>query len=339
MNKKLIILSVCLLAVLVACQQKDGTGSSQNSEANTNNHQQNEENNTNDNETALSVPEAPLQKGDASDNVKSLQQVLAEVDYPIEETGSYDDLTTWAITDIQLQKDIPVSGIYDEDTEDIIAALLKDEETITAGEGLEKPSHPDEYPEDVENPYDVLALVNKSHALPGDYEPEDLVIPDVRFPYDEDIPKKYLREVAAVALEDLVAAGDDEGVAIFGQSGFRSYDRQEAIFATNAAENGEDHANTYSAKAGQSEHQTGLVMDVTAESVGFDLNTDFGKTDEGKWLKEHAHEHGFIIRYPEDKEDITAYQYEPWHLRYVGEKAATEIYENSETLEEYLDAE
>src|SRR5699024_11973724 len=81
------------------------------------------------------------------------------------------------------------------------------------------------------------------------------------------------------------------------------------------------------------------VMDVTSQSAGFDLNTDFGETEEGKWLKDHAHEYGFIIRYPEDKEDITKYQYEPWHLRYVGKKAATEIYESNESLEEYLDTE
>lgn len=79
-------------------------------------------------------------------------------------------------------------------------------------------------------------------------------------------------------------------------------------------------------------------MDVTTDEVGFDLIVEFGETDEGKWLKDNAHEYGFIIRYPEGKEDITKYQYEPWHLRYVGEQAATEIYEKEMTLEEYLEA-
>jgi D-alanyl-D-alanine carboxypeptidase len=77
-------------------------------------------------------------------------------------------------------------------------------------------------------------------------------------------------------------------------------------------------------------------MDITSPAVGYDLNTDFGKTDEGKWVKENAADYGFIIRYPEGKEDITKYQYEPWHLRYVGKKAAKEIADNNLTLEEYI---
>ena len=191
----------------------------------------------------------------------------------------------------------------------------------------------------VENPYDVLALVNKNHALPDDYEPVDLVVPNVRFPFEEDVPKKQLRKIAADALEDQFAAGDEDCITLFAQSGYSSYDRKEAIFASNAAKNGEEHANTYSARAGQSEHQTGLVMDVTAQAVGFDLVIDFGETEEGKWIKEHAHEYGFIIRYPEGKEAITLYQYEPWHLRYVGQKTASAIYEEDQTFEEYLGTE
>src|SRR5699024_2361844 len=84
-------------------------------------------------------------------------------------------------------------------------------------------------------------------------------------------------------------------------------------------------------------HQTGVVMDVTSEDIDFDINEDFADTEEGKWLKDHAHEFGFIIRYPEEKEDITQYQYEPWHIRYVGKQAAETIYENEATLEEYFD--
>lgn len=78
-------------------------------------------------------------------------------------------------------------------------------------------------------------------------------------------------------------------------------------------------------------------MDVTSPQVNFDLVTEFGDTKEGKWLKDHAAEHGFIIRYPKGKEDITGYQYEPWHIRYVGVKTATEIMERDITLEEYLE--
>lgn len=287
----------------------------------------------------VSLPDSVLGKGQKSEEVHQLQQALAVIGYDVKTTGTYDDITTWAITDIQLQletDELLVTGIYDEGTRAALVDLLEDNTTVTPEKGLTKPIEPDAYPRDVENPYDVLAVVNKAHALPGDYIPEDLAVPDIPFPFEEDDPKRQLRQVAADAIEDMFNATEAEGLELYGQSGYRSYDRQEAIFASNTDQHGEEHANTYSARPGESEHQTGLVMDVTSREVGFDLTTDFGDTEEGKWLADHAHEYGFIIRYPEDKVDITKYQYEPWHLRYVGVNAATEIYENSESLEEYF---
>ncbi|MEI3604162.1 D-alanyl-D-alanine carboxypeptidase family protein [Pseudogracilibacillus sp. SE30717A] len=292
-----------------------------------------------DEETVKELPEESLQKGDENEQVLALQNVLIEIGYPVEPSGKYDSLTTWAITDIQLQNDhLSVSGTYNEDVKKVIEQILNNNESIEVASILEEPSHPDEFVEIVENPYDILVLVNKNYALPNDFEPQDLVVPDVRFPFEEDDPKKQLRKEAATALENLFEKADQEGIELFAQSGFRSYDRQEAIFAANVERHGEEHANTYSARAGESEHQTGLVMDVTSQSAQFDLTTDFGKTPEGQWVKEHAHEYGFIIRYPEGKENITKYQYEPWHLRYVGEKAAAEIAAADITLEEYLGA-
>ena len=217
--------------------------------------------------------------------------------------------------------------------------MIEDEETLTVGSELEKPQYPDQYPNVIENPYEILALVNKSYALPSDYEPHDLVVPDVRFPFTEFHEKKQLRKEAAIALEELFSAADREGIELFAVSGYRSYERQEAIFAAYVEQHGEEHANTFSARAGESEHQTGLVMDVSSQDVGFDLVTEFGETKAGKWVAENAHKYGYIIRYPKGKEHITKYQYEPWHLRYVGVNAATEIYENDLTLEEYLGVE
>src|SRR5699024_12212899 len=89
------------------------------------------------------------------------------------------------------------------------------------------------------------ALVNKEHALPSDYLPEDLVVPDVRFPFTEDVPKKQLRKVAATSLENLFKSSEEAGLELFAQSGYRSYERQEAIFNNNIERNGEEHANTY----------------------------------------------------------------------------------------------
>ena len=90
-------------------------------------------------------------------------------------------------------------------------------------------------------------------------------------------------------------------------------------------------------KPGQSEHQSGLAADVSSPSVNYALTESFGKTDEGIWLAQNAHKFGFIIRFPDGKESITGYLYEPWHIRYVGESVATEIYAKDLTLEEYLE--
>src|SRR5699024_5685972 len=114
-------------------------------------------------------------------------------------------------------------------------------------------------------------------------------------------------------------------------------DTQVTLFNDYAAVEGEEAANRYSAKPGESEHQTGLTMDVTSQSFGFQLGEAFGETEEGKWLKDHAHEAGFIIRYPEGKEDITGYVYEPWHIRYLGKEMATYVYESGLTYEEYAE--
>ena len=92
-----------------------------------------------------------------------------------------------------------------------------------------------------------------------------------------------------------------------------------------------EYADAYSARPGHSEHQTGYTIDCNT------IDTNFGSTPEGIWLRDHCHEYGFIIRYPLGRENITGYAYEPWHIRYVGVEYATEIYEQGLTLEEYLD--
>ncbi|WP_425447147.1 M15 family metallopeptidase [Dethiothermospora halolimnae] len=187
----------------------------------------------------------------------------------------------------------------------------------------------------IKDPNDVLVLANKERELSSDYIPKDLIIPNVRFPFEENLPKKQMREVAAKALEKLFDAANKETIHLFATSGYRSYDRQKNLFNYYTKQHGEEAANKFSAKPGQSEHQTGLAMDVTSQSVGFNLTEDFGQVVEGKWLKENAHRFGFIIRYPKGKEGITGYQYEPWHIRYVGKEVAKDIYENNLTLEEY----
>lgn len=295
---------------------------------------------TKEDDDVITLPEGILQKGDQSHDVKTLKKVLNQLDYDLDETNRFDDKTVWALTDFQLQIDgVDITGTFDNKTKLALEAQLAIDNRVKPGEGLS-------YQEDTKgknditvtgNPYEILVLVNKEHALPDNFIPEDLVTPNVRFPFTEDLPKKQMREVAADALEKMFDAADEEGLELFAQSGFRSFERQEDIFAANVEKNGEKAANKYSARPGESEHQTGLTMDVTSADVNFDLIIEFGDTPEGQWIEKHASDYGFIIRYPEEKEDITKYQYEPWHLRYVGEKAAKEINQKNITLEEYLE--
>ncbi|WP_047983039.1 D-alanyl-D-alanine carboxypeptidase family protein [Ornithinibacillus californiensis] len=291
-------------------------------------------------EEEIVLPTDELQKGDQGDHVQTLQEALAIVGYEISISGTYNLETVWAITDLQMQsEDVFVTGIYDDATKLVLENYLKEEVTISPGEGL--PLTDDKYLDDetvvIGNPYEVLALINKQHALPVDYKPSDMVVPDVRFPFVEDLPKKQMRKVAAEALTKMFADADLESLDLFAQSGYRSYETQDYLFASYVSNHGEEQANTFSARPGESEHQSGLTMDVTSPHVNYSLVTDFGETEEGIWLHEHAAEYGFIIRYPKGKEDITGYQYEPWHLRYVGVKAATTIMERGITLEEYLE--
>ena len=183
---------------------------------------------------------------------------------------------------------------------------------------------------------DELTLVNKEHPLPPEYVPSDLVVPNVPFSFAEDHPKKQMRQEAAEALENLFAAAAKDGIHLVAVSGFRSYERQEAIFQRNASQMGEAEANRVRARPGESEHQTGLAMDVSAASVDYRLTEEFGSTEEGRWLQNNAARFGFIIRYPKEKEHVTGYQYEPWHLRYVGSSAAQTIANKALTLEEFL---
>lgn len=188
----------------------------------------------------------------------------------------------------------------------------------------------------VTNPDHILVLVNKTRSLPPDFVPANMVVPNVPFPFTAIEPRKFMRAEAALALEKLFAAAHAEGLRPFALSGFRAFYRQAAIFAARVELVGETQANRTVARPGQSEHQTGLAMDITSHEVGFSLTVDFGATREGMWLAANAHRFGFIIRYPQGKEHITGYSYEPWHIRYVGTETAHYLFTHSLTLEEYF---
>lgn len=189
----------------------------------------------------------------------------------------------------------------------------------------------------VSNGDSKLVLVNKNYALDSSYAPSDLVLPNVLALGHEQNKTIYLREEASQHLEQLFSAAEQEAGLIFlARSGYRSYETQVSLYQRYVDQNGQEAADRFSARAGHSEHQTGLAIHVTADSVNGQLTTEFGKTAEGIWLKDNAHRFGYIIRYLEGRESETGYQYEPWHIRYVGVEAATEIYQNNWILEQYL---
>lgn len=189
----------------------------------------------------------------------------------------------------------------------------------------------------IQNAANTMALVNKEFALPDGYTPTDLVRPKVAFSFgDQDIEKSYLRKEAAAAMELMFSDAVKNGIHLFAVSGYRSFDRQKVVFDAEVNKVGYEKAVQAVAVPGNSEHQSGLSMDISSESAQFGLTEQFGETAEGKWLANNAHRFGFIQRYPKGKEGITGYQYESWHYRFVGVKAATEIFENQLTLEEYF---
>jgi len=190
----------------------------------------------------------------------------------------------------------------------------------------------------IAKPDDIAALVNKQHKLPEDYNPTDLVYPDVRFIFAEKIEKRMMRQDAATALEKLFAAAEDDNIQLAGVSAYRSHKTQTTLFDRYVKRDGLEKARTYSALPGTSEHETGLAIDVSGSDGKCAAADCFADTKEADWLEKHAHEYGFIIRYLQGKEKITGYQYEPWHLRYVGVDVATEMAKSGEVLEEYFDA-
>lgn len=219
---------------------------------------------------------------------------------------------------------------------------LKEDELNNSSEDSNEPSaeNQDNEEESAEDNKDetIIALVNKEYSLGEEYVPDDLVPVDV--PTVLENPEvNQLREVAADALKSMFEEAKKSDVYLHARSGYRSYQTQVQLFQNYSDKHGEEAANRYSARPGQSEHQTGLVMDVTSESVNYQLTESFGETKEGKWLSEHAHESGFIIRYPKNGEDITGYIYEPWHIRYLGIEMATKVYKSGRTYEEYVNEE
>ncbi|MET0786729.1 MAG: M15 family metallopeptidase [Paenisporosarcina sp.] len=164
-----------------------------------------------------------------------------------------------------------------------------------------------------------ILVANKRYPLPATYAPGE---------------SKEARE----AFNKMAAAANLDGFDLVAFSTYRSFERQETLYNQYVEKDGQEEADRYSARPGYSEHQSGLAFDIGEKNFQqYWASPTFGETPAGKWMATHAHEYGFILRYPIGKEEVTGYMHESWHFRYVGVGPATDMYTNKKTLEEYLE--
>ena len=183
----------------------------------------------------------------------------------------------------------------------------------------------------LEDPSNTALLIKKGFSISKDYVPEDLV--EVNIPTATTNNK--MRSDAAKALESMYQDAKKEGLTLVVNSAYRSYEDQQKIYDEYFRIYDEVTAASLVAVPGTSEHQLGLSVDLTSQSVIDGQYGVFGSTPEYQWVIKNAYKYGFILRYPSDKIDITGIANEPWHYRYVGVKLATKLYEEGLTLEEY----
>lgn len=175
---------------------------------------------------------------------------------------------------------------------------------------------------------DTLILVNKFNYLPADYEIKDLVKMNLQYAFND----KSIRQEVYDSFKEMVNVAKQEGLTIVANSAYRDNAYQISVYDSIKNRQGKEKADSLAARPGHSEHETGLALDVSTLKGGLE---GFETTDEFKWMKDNAYKFGFILRYPEGKEYLTGYAYEPWHYRYVGTEVAEKINELDITFDEY----
>lgn len=189
--------------------------------------------------------------------------------------------------------------------------------------GADRQPYVNDVPADLDKDY--LVLVNKKNGL-GEYEPEDLVTLSGEYSSGT---TPQLRKVVAEAFMRMADAARSDGIELKNVSGYRSYTVQDGLYKMYVGRDGEAQADTYSSRAGYSEHQAGLATDINW------VDTEFEATPAYAWLQEHAAEYGFIMRYPKGMAYVTGFNYEPWHYRYVGPEVAKQVVDEGVTYDEY----
>lgn len=190
----------------------------------------------------------------------------------------------------------------------------------------------------IDDPSSIWVVVNKQRPLsPVKYQPADLVVPGFG-PLNANPYKHSMRKDVAAAAERLANAMKAVGKGrLVIQSAYRSYNIQKSVHERQVSRFGLVAGEALAARPGYSEHQTGLAIDVSARDQGCQIRVCFGGTKAGAWLKANSHRWGFIIRYPQYASPVTGYQYEPWHLRFVGVALATDMKSKGiATLEQYF---
>ena len=174
-----------------------------------------------------------------------------------------------------------------------------------------------------------LMLTNKFYSLDNTYNSDNMVKVSKQYSYGNN---QMVTSETFDAFLNMFNAAKNEDLTLIINSSYRSYEEQDKVYNEYLDSRGEEAANKIAAKAGFSEHQTGMAIDI--QTYGSNAKT-FEEFEEFKWLQDNAHKYGFILRYPKDKEYLTGYEYESWHYRYVGIEVATYIYENNITFDEY----
>ncbi|MEG0423564.1 MAG: M15 family metallopeptidase [Erysipelotrichaceae bacterium] len=205
---------------------------------------------------------------------------------------------------------------------------------IVLNVNLNKDIKPYEVVETIEDTKDVSMLINKYHKLPDGYHPENLVpTPSACtneyscFPSDQ-----YIVKEAGDAFQELINLAKDEGITITAIASLRDYAYQTSLYQHYLNANGLEYADRYFARPGQSEHNSGLAIDITLDGMDY---TTIETHPKYNWLIDQISDYGFVLRYPKDKEEVTGFSHESWHLRYVGKTCAKVLEMNNWTLEEY----
>ena len=175
---------------------------------------------------------------------------------------------------------------------------------------------------------DTLMLVNKYYYLTEDYEPEDLETISPSYAYEGNVLRSDVYEI----FKQMCNAAKEDDIILILNSSYRTYEDQDEVWSKRKNLYGIEKADAYAARAGYSEHQTGLALDINEYKS---KEENFEDTDAFKWLQDNAYKYGFILRYTKDGENLTGYSYESWHYRYVGKEVAEKIKEENITFDEY----